>query len=96
MIIGKWIDDVFVVSSENGNLTLDIPSYWRTRDGNFKFIPNCRYARWKRKHRKEIAELKKLSGNKITLKEWRTDQQNELIEWKKELVKNYWIVVIIF
>ena len=61
MVIEKWIDDVFIWSSEDKKLTIDIPYGWRARDSKGKFLPNCELAKWKRKHQKELNDLKKLS-----------------------------------
>jgi len=83
LIVEKRIDDVFVWSSENGSLTIEIPYGWRARDKYFKFAPNCELAKWKRKHRAELNELRKMSGDKSTLKQWREEQQVELERMKK-------------
>jgi len=61
LVIEKWIDDVFIWSSENGKLTIEIPSGWYTRGSGFKFIPTCKLALWKKKHQKQLNDLKKLS-----------------------------------
>lgn len=82
MIIGKWIDDVFVHSSENGNLTLEVPMGWYTpRRRNINKDSNL--TKWKKRHHKELEHLKKLTGNDETLKNWRADQQKIIAEKKK-------------
>lgn len=82
MIIEKWIDDVFIWSSENGNLTLEIPSGWIT-PRRYNINRDSNLTKWKKLHHKDLEDLKKLSGNEKTLKNWREDQQKIMSETKK-------------
>ena len=52
---------VFVWESNDGKLTIEIPYGWRARDGYMKFLPNCELSQWKKEHREELNELRKLS-----------------------------------
>jgi len=83
LIIGKWIDEVFVVSSENGNLTLEVPFGWNTPNlpWNGGSGPS-KLTQWKKLHHKELEDFKKLTGNDLTLKNWREDQQKILNKQK--------------
>lgn len=88
MIIEQWLDDVFVWSSENGNITIDIPFGWDTpkKRGGTGDSP---LTEWKRKHRKELQEFKKLSGDKFTLIEWRQEKKKVSILNQYYLSRNY-------
>ena len=55
------IDGVFIWESNNGVLTIKIPSGWYSRESGFKFIPTSKLPQWKKQHRKELDELRKLS-----------------------------------
>ena len=55
------IDGVFIWESNNGVLTIEIPSGWYSRESGFKFIPTSKLPQWKKQHRKELDELRKLS-----------------------------------
>jgi len=86
LIIGKWIDDVFVCSSENGNVTLEVPVGWITPKLPWHRGPSggpSPLTLWKRKHHKELENFKKLTGDEITLKNWRAEQQQKIDETKK-------------
>lgn len=82
MVIEKWLDGVFIWSSENGNLTVEIPYGWYTprRHGMRGRSP---YMIWKKKHRQELKALKSLTGNKSTSKKWMSEKQKELRKLKK-------------
>jgi hypothetical protein len=92
--IEKWVDEVFIWSSENGNLTLEVPAGWYTpkRHGHDGKAP---LREWKKKHQKELAEFKKLTGDRLILNEWRKEQQNKKLEMSKERLKIYWIVILL-
>ena len=82
MIIEKWIDDVFVWSSENGSIKLEIPAGWNT-PRRYNVNRDSKLTIWKKKHHKELSEFKKLTGDKLTQKKWREDQQIEMDRVKK-------------
>lgn len=74
MVIEKWLDGVFIWSSENGNITIEIPFGWYTPK-KWGGKGDSQLTEWKRKHQKELKEFKKLTGDKFTLKEWRKERE---------------------
>jgi hypothetical protein len=82
LIIEKWLDDVFVWSSEHGNLTLEIPFGWYTPKKWNQRGPS-KLTLWKRKHRKELHEFKLLTGTGETSRKWMDEKQKELRKLKK-------------
>jgi hypothetical protein len=89
LIIEKWFDDVFVWSSENGNITVEIPFGWYTprKNGGTGDSP---LTQWKNKHRKELNEFKRLSGDKNTLKQWRKEKKKESILKEYHIYKRWY------
>lgn len=88
MVIEKWLDGVFIWSSENGNITIEIPFGWFTpkKNGGKGDSP---LTEWKRKHHKELVEFKKLTGDKFTLKKWRTEMRKTSHESGWDVTKRW-------
>ena len=82
LVIEKWIDEVFVWSSEHGNLTLEIPFGWYTPKKWNQRGPS-KLTLWKRKHHKELSELKLLTGTGLDSRKWMAVKQKELRKLKK-------------